>query len=459
MRLGTALESRGISTQSPPPFNASPGSRLAGVGFSPGDSPSGSPEPGAGPHTSPSPGGDAATRGLDLGAAASPPPRPRSEPPAAAAAAEAANAEESVAMHTAWEQLTDALPTGQGGRLGQVDVEHISPESLLGSGLFAASDALQLYDALLSAGPGFQTVVRGVCRRAELGGDGGEGRGGGTLRPPSPMTSPVKANGVDFDPKADGLDFSPIRPGFVDHSPGGNTSVLRVSHSPMAHSPLAGGGRLSGGGSGASRVNPAASFLSATFRVFSLLLDEEMHGAFNSDARYVAYVANEKNNEGERRRGLSVSKSRGDERRNDRGVAELAAVGAAAANERADQAERRLAEVEAEARERIAEAEAEAHARITAAEEAAAAAEDSAVEATQLAEEEYQLREEMERVGPRRCCSPRHRVPFDSRIEGSNCVSIIDDAAGDIWPALVAGAPPPAPAARGGRRSTRSTLW
>jgi hypothetical protein len=37
-------------------------------------------------------------------------------------------------MHAAWEQLTDALPTGRGGRLGQVDVEHISPDSLLGSG-------------------------------------------------------------------------------------------------------------------------------------------------------------------------------------------------------------------------------------------------------------------------------------------------------------------------------------
>ena len=58
-------------------------------------------------------------------------------------------------------------------------------------------------------------LVCGVCRRAELGGDGGEGRGGGTPRPPSPMTSPVKANGVDFDPKADGFDFSPIRAGFV----------------------------------------------------------------------------------------------------------------------------------------------------------------------------------------------------------------------------------------------------
>ena len=179
-----------------------------------------------------------------------------------------------------------------------------------------------------------------------------------------------------------------VSPGFVDHSPGGNTSVLRVSHSPMAHSPLARSGGVSGGGgSGATQVNPAASFLSATFRVFSLLLDEEMQGAFNSDSRYVAYVANEKNNESERRKGVSVSKSWGDQRRNDRGrvvqvdpikpklkppgnkrlelkyihllsillqfcfqiqlaplhrgVAELAAAGAAAANERAEQAERR----------------------------------------------------------------------------------------------------------------------
>jgi len=40
--------------------------------------------------------------------------------------------------------------------------------------------------------------------------------------------------------------------------------------------------------------------------------------------------------------------------------------------------------------------------------------------------------DEKEEAGPGRCCSPRHRTPFNSRNQGYKCVSGVDDVAGNM---------------------------
>ena len=75
--------------------------------------------------------------------------------------------------------------------------------------------------------------------------------------------------------------------------------------------------------------------------------------------------------------------------RHERGLAELAAVGAEVATERAEVAERQLAESRRAYDRRVLEAD-----------EAAAAAEDAAVEAMTRAEGEVRLREEMAAASP-----------------------------------------------------------
>jgi hypothetical protein len=125
-----------------------------------------------------------------------------------------------------------------------------------------------------------------VCRRAALGGDGGEGRGGGTPRPPHSVAA------------------SPERVGFragdtLDVSPGGQTHVLRLSHSPVQDAFRdMGVGDVIGGG--VMRPNPTASSVAAAvFRVFSLLWDDEMKRAFGEEG-YLAQLANEREREVER---------------------------------------------------------------------------------------------------------------------------------------------------------------
>jgi|AntAceMinimDraft_1070359.scaffolds.fasta_scaffold66367_1 hypothetical protein len=97
-----------------------------------------------------------------------------------------AASEAGAAVHAAWDELLAALPvpTGpgpggavvaataageEGGRgggggawVGQADVFHISPPSLLNSGWFDAYSAEQLYRGLIGAGPHFQALVRRV---------------------------------------------------------------------------------------------------------------------------------------------------------------------------------------------------------------------------------------------------------------------------------------------------------